>query len=222
MRLFNILPVGIRRSIKGQLADTMERIISRGLQPEQRFFLEERHLQNCTFIRNREEMLHCMPSNAVVAEIGVLHGDFASEILQRSHPEKLFLIDSWEREFSRLKNEVAQRFKTEIGAGVVEIVQSNSIKALNSFPDHFFDWVYLDSDHSYPYTLEELKVLDRKIKPSGIICGDDYTMGVWYIWNSFGVIQSVNEFCISHDYELVYFALAPGMFNSFAIRKIKN
>ena len=47
------------------------------------------------FNNKREDLLRFLPKNAVVAEIGVAHGDFSAQILEQSSPERLYLIDPW-------------------------------------------------------------------------------------------------------------------------------
>ena len=44
---------------------------------------------------DRLALLDRLPRGGVVAEIGVQHGDFAAEILRRSQPRLLVLIDGW-------------------------------------------------------------------------------------------------------------------------------
>ena len=37
------------------------------------------------------------------------------------------------------------------------------------FKDDYFDWIYIDTDHSYPTTIGELEAYAPKIKENGII-----------------------------------------------------
>jgi len=47
------------------------------------------------FFNPREDFLLQLPKGGTVAEIGVASGDFSDQILDRSSPEKLHLIDPW-------------------------------------------------------------------------------------------------------------------------------
>ena len=40
--------------------------------------------------------------------------------------------------------------------------------------DNYFDWVYLDGDHSYAGVLRDLYNSLRVVKKGGLILGDDY------------------------------------------------
>ena len=42
------------------------------------------------------------------------------------------------------------------------------------FPDSFFDWIYIDADHSYQAVLDDLAAWYPKIKTHGIISGHDF------------------------------------------------
>ncbi len=43
------------------------------------------------------------------------------------------------------------------------------------FEDDYFDWLYIDGNHSYQHVLNDLELSFRKVKPRGLITGDDYT-----------------------------------------------
>ena len=161
--IINSFTDGIKKNLGKRLADEMERQESRALHPKQQYLLSEKHLKNCKFVESRNAMLYYLPPNAITAEIGVYKGQFANEILCATNPDELYLIDSWENEFKGLHKEVTKKFSKEIGIGKIKIIRENSIVALNSFPNNYFDWVYLDSDHSYNYTLKELEILSNKL-----------------------------------------------------------
>ena len=109
----------------------------------------------------------------------------------------------------------------------VEIHREKSIDV--EFPKEYFDWVYIDTDHSYELTKKELEVCSRKVKDDGYIALHDY---IWYdYFNSilddsdiyFGVVKAVNEFILSReDYEVKYLTLESGMYNTIVIRKING
>ena len=54
------------------------------------------------------------------------------------------------------------------------ISHRESATAASQFAERYFDWVYIDGDHSYEAVLNDLKACYPKVKPEGFICLDDY------------------------------------------------
>jgi predicted O-methyltransferase YrrM len=186
--------------------------------------LSKEHIQNCSLILNRKELLAKLQSSGVIAEIGVAGGEFTSEILAITNPETLHLIDSWgsEKYHEGHLNLVREKFHNEIKAGRVQIHRNLSVAAAESFGSDTFDWIYIDTDHSYETTWKELKRFSPNVKKGGIIAGHDYTMGNWVRGYRYGVIEAVHKFCIENDWELLYLTAEPIENQSFAIRRLKT
>lgn len=149
-------------------------------------------------------------------------GDFSQQILINNLPDKLHLIDVWnsERYNQKKREEVELKFENEILLQKVVINLGYSTSVVDVFEDSYFDWIYIDTNHSYETTKEELKLYSPKIKKGGIIAGHDYVVGYWNGLVKFGVIEAVNEFCICNEWELVYLTMENRDHRSFAIRKI--
>ena len=43
--------------------------------------------------------------------------------------------------------------------------------------DGILDWVYIDGNHNEPFISNDLKLALQKVKPNGLIAGDDYYWG---------------------------------------------
>jgi hypothetical protein len=169
--------------------------------------LEQRHIKNIKILANREKLLEYMPKNGIVAELGVDQGDFTHSIYNINKPKKLYLIDTWE---SERYNQNKMLF----------VIKKDSIIALKTFNNNYFDWIYIDTSHTYEQTLKELEISRLKIKKEGIISGHDYCQGNITKNLSYGVIRAVNQFCIKYNYEMIYLTLESHGFLSFAIKKI--
>lgn len=183
--------------------------------------LQQKHIKNLRMLLNRNDLLMELPKNATCAEIGVDQGEFSEQILKVTQPKKLHLVDAWgdeSRYHDGLKLQVAEKFAKEIKADKVEINIGFSHVVLKNMPDSYFDWVYLDTDHSYNTTARELNILNKKVKPGGIICGHDYNMGNWVGNIRYGVIEAVHEFCLNYNWELIYITINEREMPSFAIR----
>ena len=135
--------------------------------------LADRHLRNLKAIPSRREMLSIFPQNGVVAEIGVDEGNFSEEIIAQNKPAKLHLIDVWgtERYNKQKQRGVEEKLTRQISEGMVDINVGYSNEVVTIFPDSYFDWIYIDTSHSYGGTKEELELYAPKMKPHGIIRG---------------------------------------------------
>ena len=185
--------------------------------------LLSQNIQNLKTLTNREKLLKNMPQKKIVAEIGVDHGEFSELILKTNSPGKLHLIDAWAqhtRYHIGLKNIVKNKFKNEIDNGVAIINVGFSVDVLLDFPNGYFDWVYLDTDHTYQTTRAELAILKSKVKAGGIIAGHDYTIGNWVDGYRYGVIEAVNEFCVNENWEIIFLTAETDQYRSFAIKRI--
>ena len=187
--------------------------------------LKKANIRNLKTLVDREELLKNMPVNKVVAEIGVDHGDFSELILKITLPLKLHLIDSWAedtRYHIGLKSIVEDKFRSEIDKGLINLDVGRSLDVLVNFPDNYFDWVYLDTDHSYQTTKAELAILQSKVKAGGMIAGHDYVIGNWVNGYRYGVIEAVNEFCVTENWGIIFLTAETDQYRSFAIQKIKD
>ena len=74
----------------------------------------------------------------------------------------------------------------------ISIRRQPSLEAVASFPDCYFDWVYVDGDHSFQAAKDDLKAWFPKVKPRGLLVVDDYN------WKDeagkFSVRRAVQEF----------------------------
>lgn len=216
--LKKVTPLKVRKAIYAQMANHRRAID----QKIPRYELSAKHLNHLKAVPNREILLEQLPKNAIVAEIGVDHGDFSEQILKIAQPAKLHLVDAWNGgQYPRsLMELVHKKFEEEIERKQVEINLGLSVEVGQRFPDHYFDWVYIDTAHTYEVTSKELEVYSRKVKPGGIIAGHDFIRGSWISGTRYGVIEAVYEFCDKYSWELVYISMENRGAASFAIREI--
>lgn len=135
----------------------------------------------------RGRLLARMPKGAKVAEIGVWEGNFSRRILEICEPAELHLIDPWLYQpefgntgFGRKKNEHLMEVKYQDVVAAfkddprVRIHRATSEDALSALPDGSLDWVYIDGNHNEPFVGNDLALCLQKVKPDGIITGDDF------------------------------------------------
>ena len=143
--------------------------------------------------RSRPGRLYALlaaPRGSVCAEIGVWAGGFSARIVQLRKPRELHLIDPWrfvpslpermyggavassQTDMDVLMASVVDRFADNAS---VKIHRCTSIEAARHFHDCYFDWIYLDGDHSYEAVLADLGAWFPKVKIGGNIVCDDCT-----------------------------------------------
>ena len=186
--------------------------------------IKQQHIQNARLINSRINLLNTLPKNGVVAELGVDEGDFSHEIMKLCEPSKLYLVDFWgtDRYNETKKNLVYKRFENQMLDGKIEIKLGYSFDIAEDFEDSTFDWIYIDTDHSYETTRKELAAWAPKISPNGMICGHDYVMGNWNSLWKYGVIEAVHEFCIAENWEIIFLTTEMSPNPSFAIRRMAS
>ena len=163
-----------------------------------------------TDAERRRFLLEMLPPKSVGAEIGVHLGDFSQVILDVTAPEHLHLIDPWryqpsseyehalyggraeggQREMDERHAGVLTRFAEAIHAGQVTVHRGESVDVLSALPDASLDWVYVDGNHTYEFVAQDLRLSLAKVKPGGLVTGDDYGEDGW--WEG-GVKQAVDE-----------------------------
>jgi hypothetical protein len=169
-----------------------------------------------TEIGAREELFsRVIPPGGVGAELGVFKGTLSAFILSVNRPATLHLVDPWfqmdpqwwwaqgDRSTVRAFATLLLALQEPIDRGQVKVHVGGSVEILSGFPDHSLDWAYVDSTHAYDQTRAELSVLRTKVKPTGIIAGDDWQEDESHPHH--GVCKAVREFLAEHpEYELFF------------------
>lgn len=142
-------------------------------------------------------------------EIGTWRGDFANIMCDKLKPNKFYAIDPYmlyegytdkpdQNEFANQRNldMLADRASWRISAMLPEgrsvLLREMSCNAIHQFEDNSLDVVYVDADHKYEPVLADIRAWYAKVKPGGILCGDDYIEGSHI--EKFGVIEAVKDF----------------------------
>jgi Methyltransferase domain len=158
----------------------------------------------------RAVIFETLPKDSVGVEVGVWKGDMSAKLLQKVRPKKLLLIDPWtfdprfpgslfgggsarsQADMDAVWRKVVKRFGTEIGQGVVSIHRCTSAEFASSVAAETLDWVYIDGNHTYECVLEDLRSWYPKVRPGGLLAGDDYDRPDGW-WDD-GVTKAVQDF----------------------------
>ena len=201
--------------------DLRDKMVLEEVEQEEDYFhpalnLQWTHVQHCRVVPDRFALVEsCLPQKAICCEVGTDQGAFARKILELSNPAELHIIDI------SLKNFRKEWFSSALAAGVVHLHEKDSVAGLSQFPDSYFDWIYIDGDHSYAGVKRDIQAAKNKIKPSGMLAFNDYMFWSHRELMRYGVIQAVNEFCLEEDWELIYLALSPEAVNDVVLRKLR-
>jgi ubiquinone/menaquinone biosynthesis C-methylase UbiE len=170
------------------------------------------HMPNGRLYPNREAMLHALPKGGIVAEVGTWRGSFSERIAAICGPKELHLLDI---DFSPL-NEGPIRAGM---AGRVEKHLGDSASSLAQFPENYFDWMYIDGDHTYEGVVKDLAAAHRVLKRGGHLMCNDYTNWDCGSAQPYGVARAVNELCLQHSYTVEGFAFHGTGYPDILLRK---
>jgi hypothetical protein len=138
-------------------------------------FARDNHVWSCRVLPDRIALLRELPRHGAVAEVGVSFADLTKNILTHNLLAKLHLIDKWSSDrYARGLEAIKEAHRSLIAEGKLHIHKGTSLAMLESFPDGYFDWIYIDTNHTYSTTAAELRLGARKLKRGGFIAGHDY------------------------------------------------
>jgi hypothetical protein len=165
--------------------------------------------------QNNQYALKYINKGDICAEVGVWQGHLSTEILEYN-PAELHLIDPWvSQDVIKRCYSVRQEKMDKIYENVLnDFGKLNNVKIHRkfstdvSFPKQYFDWVYIDADHSYDAVKKDLEFYYPLMKKGGYLCGDDYGLWVNKPKKGFGSDggggpkPAVDEFVKSHNLEI--------------------
>jgi len=149
-------------------------------------------------------------NDLIIAEIGVAAGGNAYNML-KAFPQikNIVLVDPYikfgngnDNDFTPqerqdiIKEQMFERLK-EFEHKKVFIHQTSKF-ACELMLDNYFDFIYIDGDHSYKAVLEDIKMWYPKVKIDGFIAGHDYN-------TTTGVSKAVDEFCKNNSRKVKFF-----------------
>jgi hypothetical protein len=174
--------------------------------------LPPERFQQCVMLPSREELLRRLPKGGVCAEIGTQEGLFAEKIWSIVQPDELHLFDLDERWIVARECHLLVRSRVELHLG-------DSSTNLAGFPSDYFDWIYIDGDHSYEGVNRDIEVARTRVKPGGLLIFNDFT--IWSLAEccDYGVPYAVCEFVEQHGWDFACFALHPHLYNDVALRR---
>jgi hypothetical protein len=136
--------------------------------------------QMCDYVRRH------MKGELVGVEIGVHQGINARDMLKRMNLKMLYLVDPYELykgyddginlinmfgTFDKMEKAMQKRLKPYKNKYVH--IKKMSENAVNDVPSNL-DFVYVDGNHDYKHTLQDIELYYDKLKENGVIGGHDF------------------------------------------------
>jgi predicted O-methyltransferase YrrM len=152
-----------------------------------------------------DEVVDELPNNANIVEVGAWFGKstnyLANKIKESGKTINFTTIDTFKgsldeethrRILSVYDNDIYSEFMHSSilldNYNTINVIKDTSTNAKDSFANNSLDFIMIDAGHSYEDVNRDINAWFYKVKPGGVIAGDDY------ISNFAGVIKSVNEY----------------------------
>jgi hypothetical protein len=126
-----------------------------------------------------------------MAEVGVFRGEFAARMLDAVPSiERYVLIDPWRRlpqwnkpfntDDTDLDAALAETLERVAFAGDrVQVLRGTTAEVVDQLDDGGLDAVYVDGDHTLRGITLDLTLMRPKVRPGGLLGGDDFRPSVW-------------------------------------------
>lgn len=170
--------------------------------------------------KTRSHIILQIKKNSVIAEIGVWQGNFSKIINDFCNPKELILVDLWTYDDQVRgcapqvdgQEPISQNFFDEAYMNTkskffnnhnVKILKKSSKEASKMYNNEYFDYIYIDAEHSYKAVYDDLKCWFPKLKKNGYLFGDDYywreedsTFSVQNAYQDFIEKNDIKKWCV--------------------------
>jgi predicted O-methyltransferase YrrM len=198
--------------------------------------ISEEQVSGAKILTNRFSIINVlagMDKELRVMEVGTAAGDYAQCLVDGLKLNKLVLIDTFgnpdmmpnsENRYDANNNYsfVCERFKNN---PEVEIRKGKSETLLPEYiPSDAvdkFDFIYLDSDHSFHNVYNELLYASQILKPDGVIGIDDFSTAPDDPIHPYEVMQAVTTFLqVNKDWKVKFFTFGAESLQNIYISRL--
>lgn len=132
-----------------------------------------------------------------IAELGVYKGDYAKNVLAECPSiEKYIMIDPWRNlsDWNKPANKDNDTFeafyketmqKTDFAKEKRVVLRGKTTEVIDKIEESSLDFIYIDGDHTLKGITIDLVNFWSKMKPDGIVFGDDFCPSIWQHDKSF-------------------------------------
>lgn len=165
-------------------------------------------LKHCRVVASRIDLLDELPKGARVAELGTYRGDFARHILERASPSELHLIDIDYSHFD----------ETGLTGTTVRRHIGLTVATLESFAPDYFDWIYVDANHSFDAVLADARAGAIRVRPGGYLVFNDFAHIDPFL-GRYGVHRAVCEFAVDTGWPVAFLAMQSAGLYDIVLRR---
>jgi predicted O-methyltransferase YrrM len=173
-------------------------------------WLTQDKVKNCKVFCDREEMTEHLLKGGIVAEVGTDKGHFAKMICNVVKPRELHVFDLTFERMERIESSAVILHEGD---------SSTEMAKLRGNKPGWFDWIYIDGDHSYEGVVKDIEQAVRLIKPDGLLIFNDYTIYSPLENSQIGVKRAVNDLLLDEGFEMVLYALHSLGYCDVAVRR---
>ena len=173
-------------------------------------------------------------SSPKICEVGVRLGDYFAILLQNNVSEA-YGVDIWRSttqtgqndnlyDQNVLDDQYNNAFNKYKNDNRVRLIREFSVNAAKFFLDEYFDFIYIDADHTFEAVYEDLTAWYPKLKRGGIMSGHDYISAEQTIRLGhsvpFGVIEAVSKFREEHQINYDNFHVTTELYATYYFQKV--
>lgn len=143
----------------------------------------------------------------IICEIGVRYGEYLTTLLT-PEIERVVAVDIWREVGVVSQNDVCYpqdqldaQYNTILEWSKrdprIQVERDFSVNVANKFDDEYFDFVYIDADHTEAAVWADIQAWWPKVRKGGVLAGHDYSPAIVKTGGvilKFGVIEAVNRF----------------------------
>lgn len=161
---------------------------------------------------NRETFTHLLAELGLNtgAEIGVECGLYSESLCKANPKIDLYSIDAWTA-YKGYRDHVSQEKLDGFQQITIDrlkpyratIIKGFSMDVVKQFKDDSLDFVYIDGNHEYQQTVNDISEWHKKVRVGGIVAGHDYIRRVdnGYLMH---VPMAVNGYCDAYNIEPLF------------------
>jgi len=152
-----------------------------------------------------DEMVNRFDSNSVFVEVGAWLGKSTNHMAKKIRELKkkidFYVVDTWSGSDEIIHNQIVDDFGGDVFTEFIDntlisnnknqfkLIKDTSENASKQFLNNSIDYIMIDAGHDYDSVKDDINHWYHKVKPGGIISGDDYG-GSYFP----GVTKAVDEY----------------------------